>query len=276
MDEWPERGDDFDEPQEPERPRDPAIDRAKEAILNLLQERKREVFYGRQVEVLLEKDFFHWITDFALAELIEERQIAREKVELARGSAVRVQFVFHRSHRFRKRQMSRALEVVRDLSRIAGACGQYAEVLFKLAFLKRRFGLVGEDTSEYGGKVWEETGHKLDFIIDRDGEAYGVEVKNRLGYIERAELETKVRICRFLGLRPMFVMRAAAKSYNYYVIQQGGFALLFGSQIYPPGQEQLVVRMNGVLGLPAVCTKAISEGIIDRFVRWHEKGVRGR
>jgi len=36
-------------------------------------------------------------------------------------------------------------------------------------------------------------------------------------------------------------------------------------------QEILVRKMRDDLGLPVICSKAIPDGIIDRFERWHMK-----
>lgn len=274
--EWDE---DLWEPPEPERerPRDPAIDRAKEAIRQLLAERDREVFHGRQVEIILERQFFHWITDFALGELVEEGEVGSETVELEKGSRVRVKFVFAPMHRYRKRQIKRAIEVIRDYSRpeVARACGVQAELLFKLALVKRGFALRAEDAREYAERVWTRTEHNIDFVVEKDGCVYGGEVKNRLDYIEREELELKLELCRHLGVTPLFIMRVSPKSYNYMIIQQGGFALIFETQIYPPGQEPLVERIRRVLRLPVVCSRAIPDGIIERFMKWHERRVKG-
>jgi hypothetical protein len=269
---------DFGQAREPERTRDQAIDRARNAILELVSSQDRQIFYGRQLKIILEKRFYRWITDFASGELAEEGEIGSERVQLEKGSQVWVKFVFARTHRFRKRQMKRALNVIRDFSRpdIARGCGSYAELQFKLSFLKRGFVLKGEDVREYSGKQWTSTGHNMDFVVERDGQAYAAEVKNRLDHIEREELRIKLELCRYLGLKPLFIMRAAAKSYNHMVIEQGGYALIFQTQIYPPGQEALVERMRGVLGLPAVCSKGIPDSIMDRFVRWHEKGAGAR
>lgn len=272
---YPDWNEGFGEPPEPERPRDAAIDRAKEAIREVVGERSGEVFYGRQLEIMLERDFYHWITGFAAGELVDEGALGSEKVELERGSNVRIKFIFAPTHRYRKRQIKLATAVIREFSRpeIGRACGVQAEVLFELALLKRGFGLRGENVRGYGGKVWTMTDHNLDFILERDGQAYGVEVKNRLDYIDREELRIKLALCRYLGLRPLFIMRAAAKSYNYEVIEQGGFALIFHTQIYPPGQEKLVELIRNALQLPVVCSRAIPDGIVDRFVRWHEGRV---
>ena len=61
---------------------------------------------------------------------------------------------------------------------------------------------------------------------------------------------------------------------RYYVVNSGGFALIFVAQIYPFGQQNLANRIKEVLGLPVDCPRAIPEGIIDRFMRWHSRKGR--
>lgn len=66
-------------------------------------------------------------------------------------------------------------------------------------------------------------------------------------------------------------MRYSPKTYNKLVYDHGGFALIFETQIYELSQEILVKKIRDVLGLPVICSKAIPDGIIDRFERWHMK-----
>jgi hypothetical protein len=73
---------------------------------------------------------------------------------------------------------------------------------------------VAEKVKEYNGKKWEKTGHDLDFIFKRDGVEYGCEIKNTLGYIGKEELEIKLEMCAFWGIRPLFIMRHSPKTYN--------------------------------------------------------------
>jgi hypothetical protein len=46
--------------------------------------------------------------------------------------------------------------------------------------------------------------------------------------------------------------------------------MIFKSQIYDLSQRVLVEKMKNELELPVDCPKAIPEGIIERFRRWHE------
>jgi len=60
------------EPPEEERRRDPKTDEAKEAIEKVVKSAGPAVFYSRQLEVRLEREFFHWVTNRAVRELIDE------------------------------------------------------------------------------------------------------------------------------------------------------------------------------------------------------------
>jgi hypothetical protein len=54
-------------------PRDPKLDPAKSDLLNWFEGNRTGVFYGRQIEVIFEKKYFHWITHKALRELTRGR-----------------------------------------------------------------------------------------------------------------------------------------------------------------------------------------------------------
>jgi hypothetical protein len=266
---------DFDEPEwEEEREwEDAYVEDAKTALRAFFAERNQEVFYLKQLEVLFEKHFFHWVTARAVSRLVEDEVLGTELVPIEGETKAR--FVFNRRHRYYKRQIDKSLGIIRNYSRpdIAGGCGEQADTLFCHGLLKRGFGLVGEDVNEHGGRKWTETNHNLDFIIDRDDRTYGCEVKNTWDYIDVDEMRIKLNMCEFLGIIPLFVMRYSPKTYNDEVISRGGFVLIFVSQIYPLGQQSLVKRIKEELGLPADCPKAIPSGIIDRFMKWHVSKV---
>jgi len=86
--------------------------------------------------------------------------------------------------------------------------------------------MKGRDKNDYGGKSWTETEHNVDFIFERDGQAYGIEVKNTLGYMDRIEFETKIQLCRRIGVRPVFAARMLPKTWIKDLIDVGGFALI--------------------------------------------------
>ena len=69
-------------------------------------------------------------------------------------------------------------------------------------------------------------------------------------------------------------MRACPKTYIYERIgPHGGYAWIFKSQVYPLGQEKLVGRIKGVVGLPVMCSREIPEGTVQRFIKWHRRAA---
>jgi hypothetical protein len=250
-------------------PRDKVIDQTKEALEEFFGANDEDVFYMQQLEVFFEKQFFHWITSKAINELVSEGRLKAEEHPLLEST--RVKFVFDKAHRYHRLQIREKLEVVREYSnpQIAWACGRQAEVLFFNALTGRGFVCHGQNTNEYNGRVWTETDHDLDFILERDGKTYGAEVKNKFSYIDKDELNIKLNMCLSLGISPLFIMRGAPKWYNYRIWQAGGYAMIFEVQIYPFGQQDMVKRIKETLGLPVDCPKAIPDGIIDRFMKWH-------
>lgn len=258
-----------DEPEE--YPRDSKVDDAQEAILDLFEQNPDQVFYGRQVEVLLEKDFFHWITTKALNELAGSRTLEAEKLSLDDAGKVSVKFYRLKRNRYWKRQAESKLKLVREYSdhEFSRAVGDHGEMMFDAALPLAGFMPKGKNVREYKGKHWTESGHDLDRIFERDGIAYGVEVKNTLKYIESSELATKLQMCQPLAVRPLFIMRFAPKSYIFDIQRQGGFALIFKWQLYPLGYKRLAQRIREELGLPVDTPRAIEEGTIQRFLTWH-------
>lgn len=142
-----------------------------------------------------------------------------------------------------------------------------------MAFAREQFLMKGESARGYGGKIWNETGHDLDFVFERDGIAYGVEVKNTLSYLDQAEFRVKIQMCHRLGLRPLFVIRMIPGSWFKELMDAGGFALVLKYQLYPRSYQDLAKRLVDELGLPIGTPRAIESGTMQRFLRWHEKSL---
>ncbi len=268
--------DSWDYREEESERRDPKIDEAKEKLMGELFEKKpEEVFYEKQVEVLFERSLFHWITAQALQELRQEGKIRSEKVVLEGPTAVR--FYWSKRNRYWKRKAEEIRKLILEYSRseFTRALGHHGEQMFDAALPTGGFMPRGRKVRGWAGKEWTKTGHDLDRVFERNGVAYGTEVKNTLSYIEREELEVKIEMCRWLMLRPLFIVRMAPKSYIEIVRQAGGFTLVFEWQLYPHGHLELAKRVRDRLGLRVDCPAAIYEGTVKRFLRWHEGLVGG-
>jgi len=262
-----------------ERPRDRQIDVAKGVLIErFFPDDGTTVYYGRQLEVALEREFFHWITKRALNELAEERTInfAEEKTDHHVAH-----FYWPRRHRYPRRQIRDTLALIKEFSdpTFTRALGSQAELLLDAGFARIGFRVLASNVREHGEIKWLNTDHNLDRIIERDGLAYGVEVKNQLAYIDQTEFQIKLQMCEHLDLRPLFVARMMPKNYIQTVVQAGGFSLLFGNQHYPLLADELAKRVRDRLGLPILCIRELPDTTLKRFERWHvgqlEKRQRG-
>jgi hypothetical protein len=265
---WDDYEPDFEQVED-ERPRDAMVDTAKEALRQFFEVERQQVFYKRQLQVIFEDRFFHWITDRALTELAAEGHIAEDTEEFP----VIQHMTFYRAktHRFWKRQAAEIAGLVQRFSdpEFTRALGAHGEQMFDAALPRFGFMPVGTKVRSYEGKTWMETGHDLDRVFVRDGVAYGAEIKSTLKYIPRDELTAKLKMCKYLGLRPLFIVRFAPKSYNFEVFEQDGFTLVIKHQLYPFGEKTFADEVKERLRLPTDSPARISDGTVERLLRWH-------
>lgn len=264
-DEFPEAPEDYFEPSTP----DQYFLQAQKEIRELYESDRESVYYIRQIQVKFEKKYYHWITNNAIIGLHKIGYLKDVRIPKTKGTSTR--FFIHKANRYAKRTINGFEKIIEEYSQdhITRSCRHRAEDLFCNALAMRGFMPKSKKVKEYNGIKWAKTGHDLDFVFQRDGIDYGCEIKNTLGYIDKEELEIKLEMCAFFGIKPFFIMRYSPKTYNKLIYEQGGFALIFETQIYELSQELLVNKIRDVLGLPVICSKAIPDGIIDRFEKWH-------
>jgi hypothetical protein len=229
------------------------------------------VFFSRQVEVWHENKYFHWITNRALRELRDKGYLLGEIRTLKTGGSISL--LWHRGYRFYRRSAARVVDLVEKYAdpNIGAAVGLHGELMVLEGFAKCEFVMRGRNTREFRGKAWLKTEHNLDFIFERDGQPYGVEVKNTLGYMDYQEFQTKIQLCRFLGVRPVFVARMLPRTWMHELIDAGGFGLILKYQLYPWAHKELARRVATELALPVDAPRALKDGTVARFVAWHEK-----
>jgi hypothetical protein len=245
---------------------------AVERLTQLFDENRSKVFFGRQLEVALEKTWFHWITNRALRSL--DGGVARlERRTLANGSPVTL--CWHRTNRYPRRAAGRVMELLNAYSKhvVGHALGERGELLVLEGFARNQFVLHGRAVNSFRGRRWTTTNHDLDFVFERDGRTYGVEVKNTLGYLPKAELDAKVALALHLGVVPMFVCRALPKTWIHEVNDAGGFCLILRWQLYPPTHRDLVDQLREEFDLPVDTPRALRDGTMKRFTDWHAENL---
>ncbi len=261
----------YEEDEEVSRPRDAKVDEAKRVLVSdYFPKKGTGVYYARQLEIWLERKFFHWITKKALNELVKEDRIGFIAEKAGHHKA---HFYYPKRHREPRRQIRQTLSLIAEFSEptFTRALGHYGELLADSGFANMGFRILQRKVREVDGKRWTKSNHDLDRLIQRDGERYGVEIKNQLGYIDLTEFRTKLAMCRHLGIRPMFITRMMPKSYNYDVYKAGGFSLILENQHYPLMANDLAKRVRESLQLPVLCISQLPEKTLSRFEAWHEK-----
>ena len=248
---------------------DPVEIGARESLREFFEHNRQKVYFSRQLEVQNEDRYFHWITNRAIRDLEAEGLILSERRNLSAGGTIKL--LWHRKFRYYKREATKLVDLVNEYSapNIGAALGLQGEALILEGFASIEFVMKGRDKNKYGEREWTESDHDLDFIFERDGRAYGIEVKNTLGYMERIEFETKIRLCRHLGIRPVFAARMLPRSWINDLINVGGFALIIKYQLYPWAHRDLARRVRGELGLPVDAPRRLTDGTMARFLRWH-------
>ena len=216
-----------------------------------------------------ENDFFHWVTYRAINELVAQGLVKTESRELSFGG--RIKLLWNRSFRYYKREAKKIAGLVEEYGspNIGGAIGLHGEQMVLAAFARRQFVMRGHNTRQHAEKEWTKTNHNLDFIFERDEVVYGVEVKNTLSYMDQDEFETKIQLCEFLGIVPVFVVRMMPRSWAKDLIDRGGYAMILKYQLYPWTHVALAKKVAMELGLPVDAPKALAEGTMDRLMNWH-------
>ena len=149
--------------------------------------------------------------------------------------------------------------------------GLRGEELVLEAFARHQFVQHSRHARSYGERIWAHSDHTLDFIFERDGVAYGVEVKNTLPYMEREDFDRTIEICKELDLRCVHVVRRNPEPWLLELRDLGGFTLMLDFQLYPPLLGDLVQRISTGLKLPVDCPRTLWDGTMKRFLDWHER-----
>jgi len=144
--------------------RDPKVDPAKDDLRTWFKDKPATIFYGRQIEVIFEKKYFHWITHKALRELTTEGTVSSEIRTTENGNKIRL--YWSKENRYPKRAIGRLVEEVEQHSKpdITRAIGNHAETLFGFAGARAGFGVIGPNVKSYRGINWDMTEHDLDWI----------------------------------------------------------------------------------------------------------------
>jgi hypothetical protein len=165
-------GDDYwDEPEPDPGRTDPRQEEAAAALIAFFEANREWVFFSRQLEVIHEGQWFHWITNRALRALATKEIIKVDVRRLATGGSVNL--MWHRSYRYHQRQAAQVVQLLESYSdpNIGAALGLHGESMVLEGFARRQFVMTGRNTNVFGDTTWTETEHDLDFIFEKDNVA---------------------------------------------------------------------------------------------------------
>jgi hypothetical protein len=223
--------------------------------------------------VLHERRYFHWVTNRAIHDLEADATILSEMRKLKTGGEVKL--LWHRSNRYPRRNAAEVVKLIEEYAdpNIGGALGLQGEMMVLEAFARNQFVLRGRSVRSLDGLTWSRTEHNLDLIFERDGVRYGIEVKNTLSYMDLEEFRIKTELCHELGLRPVFAARMLPKTWIDALRHEGGYAMIMEYQLYPWTHQELARRVREQLGLPVDAPRALFDGTMNKFLRYHARNV---
>ena len=97
--------------------------------------------------------------------------------------------------------------------------------------------------------------------------AIGVEVKNMLYLLPKKEIDSKIAMCKRLGLTPVFACRWI-EPYRKELSEKGGFAWQFKYQIYPLGQSPFVEIIKNRFHLPIRVGGELPKNAVKKLELW--------
>lgn len=237
----------------------------------------QRVVTGREVKVRLEDKFFPWVTGRALESMVENGRIV--KIGLSGRRMKRVTKDFYTLPDFNYNDIVGGMHEKRSVSMEVNAmltghapATFFAEDLFERAFRSLGFEIIGRDASEYKGKKVTAVPGKeppnLDFILERDGLVYGVDVKNwiRYEYNTRVEVIFKVGLALQLQIVPFIIARYVDKDTIYTeLISKGGICYPFRTLLFSPSFASLALKANSLLGYPTIALDKLPPFKVERI-----------
>jgi len=232
---------------------------------------KDSVFYKKQIQVIFEEQYPHDVTGKAVNELIEDKFLKAET--RAFGKNMHAIFVYRHNVRYKAMAIKIRTKILERFSddEVNDGVGKYAEILFGHMFERNQFKIIGRHTNTFRGKTWSKSNKNLDFIIEKDGISYGVEIKNTFDYMPQDEFEEKLDMCQFLRLLPLFPLRCPSDQQYALMENVDGLALKFKTRIFPPGFQGLVTDIWNNFRLPVYIWEKIRPPVEAVFLNYHHR-----
>jgi hypothetical protein len=157
---------------------------AEKSIMKILD--KEQVVFRNEFRYRLEREYYHTVTDYAIKRLEQGKaynngfQLYRTALPGRRSISQGTPNVFYKVKSTEYGDilgvMKKKLELSEFVSELAGSAGFHAQYLWREGFKSLGYEILKEDVSEFEGNKVE--GGDIDFIAEKGGIRFGVEVKN--------------------------------------------------------------------------------------------------
>lgn len=242
------------------------------------------VFWEHQLKVLFEDKHFHWNIGYALRQLVDEgelikltersRSIRKELAQLPNVNVNRINLYYRSSIRYYIRNTRILLNLLNtwwDPVYFKGI-GIHGETTSEMTFRRLGFQVESQHTNEFKGKKYSKGEKNLDFILSKDTQDYGVEIKNTVGYPEYDEFQEKTyELCEELKLIPWWISRYAPNNWFNEIKQLEGFIFRNKAILFPTISRPLADRIWYQTGIPVTLAEVLPLKIQKQMERQHEK-----
>lgn len=233
--------------------------------------------HSSSIQRRLEEKYNSWIVIDALKKLVTDKVLLVQKQKTNYAGTVH----FYYPNRLISTSNNK-IEITKKIKRISrhidrysrpkntDMLGRYLHALVRKELKIHGFEILSEGKAKsYENEMWKDTEHSLDIIARHSKKklGIGVEIKNTLDPLEKEELKTKMKICKKIGLVPVFACRWL-EPYRKEIIRNGGFPWQFKTQLYPIGCEQFVEEMKKKFRFPIEVRSEIPEESINDLEDW--------
>lgn len=233
------------------------LEKAKDAVLALFKEQNIQVAFDCEIRYRLENQFPHDVTGFAIRDLETNKLLVKTGLP-GRQGASRLPIQFYKLPDSDYKQiiplMHEKLHLETFIIGVAYEMGKHAESAWWRAFKRNNWETYPstEDEplgiNEYQGRTCS-TGHDIDFVAQKDGIEYGVEVKNGLNYPD--DLLWKLTVAAELDTVPLIIARWLNPGQVPVISNLGGAGpIYYKDAIYSKTYSDLITQTKQVLGTP--------------------------
>lgn len=226
--------------------------------------REERIGYMRQLAVIFEDDYYHWITYNAIKYLHKQGFLKKDQRKWGKDKSLNIFYTPEIKYKSRKeKKIINIVQTLDENSREIGDTGEY--VVERTLGRMTNMDWVGKETRSYDGKEWTDTDENLDLIYEYNDVGIGIEVKNRLSYPEKQTILNKIKICNHLGLKPVFICRMMPYERQNILNKQDGFGLRFKRLILPNHLTGFENDLRDIMHIPASSDDVLDEKAVKVF-----------